>query len=109
MFRYVCDLLLTVNPSRFEPGSMPTAMDCVLLPEGSTFNLTHQIPRFQNGVAFPDFTHRAARLGVVGISGFWAWSMTGTSILLFGQVYELKLAAISGNFKPYIHRFATGR
>src|SRR5262245_20217571 len=57
-------------------------MDCVSRADGSTFRQTHQTPLFQNGVALPDFTHRLARLGVVGMSGWLFWSTTGTKITI---------------------------
>lgn len=67
-----------VKPSRLLPGSIPTATGCVSLADGSTFRWTQKMPRFQNGVAFLSLIHRRARLGIVGMSGCWLMSMTGT-------------------------------
>lgn len=69
MLRYVWLADLAVNASRFEPGSIPTTMFCVLRDEGSTFKRTQNTPFLQNGVALPLSIHRAALEGVVGISG----------------------------------------
>jgi hypothetical protein len=58
------------NASFLEPLSIPAAITCVALAEGSTFRRTQKIPLFQNGVAFFERIQLAARFAVVGISGF---------------------------------------
>jgi hypothetical protein len=62
----------------FEPGSIPTAMACLISEEGFRFNLIQKTPFFQKGVAPFDLIHLLARLGVVGINDFWFRSTTGT-------------------------------
>lgn len=69
-----------VNVSLFESGSTPIAIGCKFRLDGSIFKRTQNTPRFQKGVAFPDLIQRLALEGVVGISGFWFWSTTGTNI-----------------------------
>jgi len=78
MFRNVCASDFTVNPSFFDPGSMPTAISCLTRADGSRFNRTQKMPRRKNGVASPRLTHRRARPGVVGINGAPSAPTTGT-------------------------------
>jgi hypothetical protein len=74
----VCASDFAVNASFLLPLSIPTAIVCVSLAEGSTFRRTQKIPLFQNGVAFFERIQLAARFAVVGINGFWLASTTGT-------------------------------
>jgi hypothetical protein len=76
----VCAFDLTVNPSRFEPGSTPTAIGWQLRLDGSTLSRTQNTPFLKNGVAFFDLIQRLALAGVVGISGLLFWSTTATNI-----------------------------
>jgi hypothetical protein len=77
----VCASDLTEYPSILLPESMPTAIGCLYLAEGSTLSLTQNTPLLQNGVALPDLIHRLALEGFVGIRGLPFLSTTGTNLM----------------------------
>jgi len=77
MLRKVWASDLTVKPSLFEPGSIPTAVGWTPKEDGAVFNLTQKTPFDQNGVAFPSLIHLLALDAFVGIKGFPS-RITGT-------------------------------